>query len=800
MKKKLSFLSLFLALGTGLALVSCGGNQSSTPATTATTTGESSSSSSGGDEPTPTVYWEEEDAAHVAQEYKGVANSGTEGINLSGISSAERASLLGDVEAWGLKNHLLGIPLFGDGGWELYSSRVSSPLNKQYVANYGYGILREGRITAAMNATQEPIEAYREYLHLGLSQADGELNPFDSNNSSASNLLGYCQTALYGQRLVKDGNGSYEARFEWYGSLADGEPEPLDWDETTQTATKWKVKVRTGSDANPVTYKTLSTATINGTNVSSFNNVGIKAEDYVNAYRVLMNGKNTYSYATQYITDFVGAQEYYKATSDVKVFSSEDDAAWKKVGIKVLDNNHIEFDFTSSQTKTNAMLNLSTYGPVNEDFFKLVTYWSDDATFEPLNYGTTSTDKTLTPADTLLSTGPYTLKVYSAGTGSDNQIVYERNDDFIERKLENDSQYEVYSIKGVVMNINSNYSGTNGTTAVYNDYMDGKLDHSSIPTDKKSDWEGDHPEKYISGSTAISALQVNSTTEERWDELFGANGTNWENQNDYTYDSAKAATYVHKPILSNYDFLDGLYFCINREELANSLMLSPSSDWLAEAYMVDLDSGVSYINTAAHKRAVQDYLPETYGYSTAVAQAKFKSAMETLVQEGEYTAGTADNPTVISFDLQVMAESQKTRWANAVKNYMETAFNTACNSMGFKLVVNLPNAPTDYNEIYADMAAGCYDVCYGGINGGTGDAFGMTGCWLDSWDYGLQMSVGVSTMQDTGKGGIIYNGYSYSMQGIFYAVEYGSAVIIENGVCTGVATASSDEEDSTENA
>lgn len=734
------------------------------------------------DEETKNV-WATEDAAHVSEEVTGKANTGDAGIDLSGIPSADRASILGDVEAWARKNHLLGIPLFGDGGWSLYSKRIQSPIKKQYVPNYGFGILREGKVTASLNSTQEPNSAYADYIHLGVSEADGLLNPFDSNNSGASTMLSYISGTLYSQRLVKDGNGGYQAKYEWYDSLADGDPEPLDFNEQTQTATKWKVKVRTGTDSIPVKYKTTSTATINGTKVSTFNNRGVTAQDYVNAYRLLLNGFNKYSYATQSTTNYVGAAKYYEDTKNIKVFSPEDDAAWAKVGIKVLDDNHIEIDTTSSLTKTKFKVLTTSFTPVNEEFYKLVTDWN--GTFEPKNYGTSSSDKSLSPADTLLSVGPYTLKTYSAGTGGDNEIVFDRNDEWVDIKRENNDKYEIYSIKGIHYNVNSNYKGESGSNTQYNDFMAGKLDASPIPTDKKPDWEGDKPEKYISGNTSITSLQVNSTTKERWEQLFGKDGSNWKNQQDYTYDANKAAAYTIKPIMSNSDFLDGLFFSIDRQTLADDLMASPSSDWLAEAYLVDEDSGVSYDSTAAHKRAVKDWSPETYGYSTAIAQQKFSTAIDQLIADGSYKAGTKEKPTVITINLQVAGEVQKKNWANKVENFIETNFNAVGLDKGVKLDVVLPNPPANVLDVYAMMASGTYDLIWGGISGGTSDALRMIGPWLDDWNTGLGMSFGVDPK--TVDGSIHYKGQSYSMQGIYYAVEWGSPVIITDGVYVGEA-------------
>lgn len=786
MKGHKLFVSL-LSLTTLGSLASCRNSTSDTGNTSSGNSSSQESSSTPGEgrqkpEKAEGVY-AEEDAKHVDEEQLGAFNSGADGVNYSYLGAADRASILGDIESWAMDNHLLGIPLFGDGGWTLMNTRVQGPIGKTYLPNYGFGFQREGKITSAMTADQEPNAAYREFLHEGLSEANGELNQFDSNNSTSSDLLSYLNGALYGQRLVKDGNGGYKEEFEWYPSMAESEPTPLDLDSETNVATKWTVKVRNNSNMQ---FHTASTKSVNGTALSSFEGTKITAQDFVNAYQILLNGNNKNSYAPQYTTEFVGAAAYNSATNNTKVFSAEDDEAFKNVGIKAIDDTTLEFDFTYPMSKATVMMQLTSMAPVNKDFFKLVTLYDDASNYDPKAYGKNNSKGglNLTPADTLLSTGAYTLTTYEAGTASDREIVFTRNDTFIDRIIENNAQYEVYAIKGYVYKINSNYA--QDTHALYNEYLAGKVDAASIPTDQKNNWEGDKPGKYVTGNSSITSLQVNSTTAERWEEVFGKDGTNWENQDEFVYDEAKAKAYTVKPVMSNSDFLDGIYFSIDRESLADDLMANPSSDWLGDAYVLNVDDFVSYNSTAAHHRAVQNYAPDTYGFNRAVAQAKFTSAMKQLEAEGKYTPGTASNPTEITISIQIAAETQRANWANKVANFIEDNFNTAVGSKGYHLNVEVANPPSRVSDIYGILASGCYDLCWGGISGGTADAIGLVGCWLDNWPQGLQMSVGVSTSEDTGNYGIWYHGYSYSMEAMFWAIEYGGSVVIEDGVLTNI--------------
>lgn len=785
-KLNLGLLSLLTCLG----LTACNPKQG--PESTISSPSSSVPTSSSEPEPEKDI-WAEEDLAHVNQAYTGSLTTGSEGIDLSRLSSAERASILGDVEAWALKNHLLGIPLYGDGGWTLLSTRIKTPVGNNYVVGYGFGVAREGKITSGLPTDAESNPEYSNFLHEGLAEPVAEgLNPFDSNNTTSSSLISDLTATLYAQRLVKDGNGGFEKKYEWYPSLAESEPVPGDdYDETTKAAKTWNIKVRNDSQMQ---FHIKSAKSVGGTALSSFDGKKITAKSFVDAYRILLNKNILNSYASQYIADYEGAEAYNTASENVKVFTTQDDALFANVGIKALDDTTLQFKFKSPQTKTGVYLKTSL-SPCDADFFKLISNWSDSNpdNYDPKAYGRNASKlgADFTPKDTFLCSGPYYIDKYESGTGSDSQLVFKRNDNFIDRIKENNDKYEVYAIPGIVYNIKTSYSGESGVLNRYNDWLAKKVDSSSIPQEKKAEWEGEKPGKYNTGNGSVAALQVNSTTPERWDAVFGKNGANWSNPNNpYSYDEAKAKAYVKKPVLSNSDFLDGLYFSVDRVSIADALMANPSSNWLAEAYVMDLDSNVSYDETAAHKRAIKDYLPETYGYNRAVAQSKFKSAMDALVAAGKYQAGTATKPTEIHLGIQLYRETQKTNWGTKVAQMMEETFNSVCLEKGFKLVIEFPTIPANPMDSYAIIASGCYDLAMGGISGGTADAFGMVGCYLDSFDYGFQLSVGPDTNADTGKNGIKYNGKSMSMQAAFYAIEMGSPVLITDGKFVGPVPAS----------
>ena len=107
---KTKFLATILALTSTMALVSCKSNDT---AKTTPTTSSNSSHTEDPDDTNANGEWYEEDEKHVSEEIKGAYSSGASGVFFSDATAAEKASVIGDVESWAKKNHILGIPLFG---------------------------------------------------------------------------------------------------------------------------------------------------------------------------------------------------------------------------------------------------------------------------------------------------------------------------------------------------------------------------------------------------------------------------------------------------------------------------------------------------------------------------------------------------------------------------------------------------------------------------------------------------------------------------------------------------------------
>ncbi len=763
-KSKATFVSL-LSL---LMLVGCGGKTTEPPAT---------------EKPT-----EIEPVAPTDEKPTYTGSTYTGDLNLTGLSAAEKQNLLGQMEAYAQKNHLTGIPLYGSGGYTLISERISLPTSG-CVDNYGFGVLREGKITKNMDADQEPVEAYRGYYHSAADSVQNNLSSIDASDTGTSTLVNYITSSLFNTRLKKnkDSGKTYDDSYEWYDSLAlDDEPVPLDEDyATTHSSKKWKIRVKTGKNSG-LKFKTLSDKSIDNVKISSFNDKEVTVDDYIFALKLMM----TYSYGNYYwfqyaedTSSIVGAGDYLNATVEDGLTSDAAKEAWKNVGYKKLDDETIEVEFTYPTDTFGAMYRLSEHllSPINEDFYRLVTTLSgtaaiDSEGFDNGHYAKTVTAEAnggvaLTPADTTLSLGAYTIKSYNTGTGTDNQLIFVKNEDWVDTVSEKaETGYDIYQIPGIVVNINA--AMKQDPMANYKNFKAGKTDTSSIPSAAQQDEAGDKPYKYFEKGDSVWKLQVNALNQAEWENIFKKDGevySEYQTENEVDY-------YQCKPIMSNDNFVNGVYTAINRVELANLVGADVGDSFFSDLYEIDPINHVSYNSTEAHKEAMKNYYPDSHGYNLEAAQQLFSKAIDEEVALGHYKAGTKENPTVISVQIAYQTESQISEEGSAIQGYIENAFNAVALDKGFKLSVE-NYAPAEWSDIYYTMTlVGKFDFAFASISGSTLDPLNFMNTLCSNSRSTFTLSWGAHTNWVTGD--IVYDGNAYSYDAMYEALVLGDAEIV----------------------
>ena len=688
MKKKSFLLIASLALVSTLGLstlAACGETSSSAPATSETPTTSAPVSS----EETPKVS--------AAMGYdsgtfdvEGLQGGGSGAFSYAAESYAVKTEILGKLEAYAYNNALTGLPLFENGGYVMYNSRITKG-SENYIPGYGFGILAEGSIKSDL-PTETKTE-WKKYLHTSDASDPASINALDDSGSQVSDLYSYISSSYWDVKMRAD-----KAGYEWYGNLAkEDKPVAVDADPATGMAQTWKFHVRTGADG--LKYRTGSDKR------TAWDNKPVELEDYVNAFKVLLTKKNNLYRGAEMAgkTDYSGikgASTYFNSSADG--FNA---TAWENVGVKSGTDEggaYLEITLAAPTTQFYAMYALSSqlYTPIPAQFIE------DIGGIE--NYGKYSKDKSTAPIDNILSLAPYTLEYWQ----EDQVITFKKNDTWFGLNL--DGFKNRYTIPGIKISIIK--AAASDPNAVFKEFLANKLDSAGIPSDYLDQYKND-PRATTTTGDAVFKLNINSTTEEEWEALFGEHGS--------VARTAKGDYWNVKPWMSNKNFLDGLMYSINRKEIAEKYGSNPSCDYFGSAYMSDPENGQSYNGTQEHKDALIEAGLETeaslagnklYGYRLEVAKEKFSAAINELK-----TAGKIKDGDTLEIDVWWMYPQHTTRYGADVKTYLETAFNNsaAAKSGNIKLQVNNDAVETWSDVYYKHLMVGQFDLGFGSISGNT---------------------------------------------------------------------------------
>ncbi len=699
-------------------------------------------------------------------------NAANGAYNYVASSYDERAKITGILEEYALKNHLTGLTLYGDGGYSLASSRLKYPYS-DYLTGYGFGLARYGSIDASDSKFQivdddATISGVNEFYHGYDSTPITTLNALDSDGSQVSDYWSYFESSLFGTRIKNDDTSASNLTTEWYPILAKTMPVAVNKNESTGLASKWRFQLRTGA-SDGIKYKTESDKR------TKWNNVDVKAEDYVYALKVLLTKKVGYYRASQYTSGdatIVGASAYYAASSD-GMDTEKAKEAWKGVGFKLVnedgsdwseaqDKAFIEIEYVTPCNEFNSYYRLSDalIAPINADFYAEVCGTGED--FKPENYANQSEDKSTTAADNVLSVGAYTLKRINGANNGD--IVFVRNADWYETTA-ND---KLYQIKGYKFRFDTNLN--QDALASINHFKAKECDSASIPSsvwDEFSSDSGDYWVKKLSGNSSTYKMNVNGCTQERWEQLFGETGS--------IATTSKSDYWNVKPIMSNSDFLDGVWFSTNRTAIADSMHKNRASDYFSEAYMADPETGVSYNSTSYHKAAAEAYSTtdaagnNTYGFDLATAKTYFGRAAKALTDAGTYKAG--DKITLYTY---YQAQSQINQWGNTWAQTIVEAFNEAAKP--YSLTLEIKNEAVDvwYNVYYTKMMVGQFDFAFGSISGNTLNPLNFLEVLKSDNSSGFTLNWGVDTSEVSSD--LVYDGKAWSFDALFNVANSGGMV------------------------
>lgn len=681
-------------------------------------------------------------------------------LSYQGATTDQRTELLATEESWLLRNHVAGIPMFDSGGLEEFSSRITLPTRK-YIANYGFGTGN-----ASLDATgtmyngtiNESVEAWKSYFHSANTSDAGTFNGWDSSGSAesdrnASIAASYFDTHMNG---TKDG-------YVWRQLLSKTDrPIMLNKaggtavDYTAGTTSKyWRVKVKTGDDGG-IVYNVASTS-----GHAAFNGRKVVLEDYLTPFKAMCD------YNLKRAAD-LGAGSYGIAgvaaytSAQASKFGSGD---WSKVGIQLnATEGSIDFEFLTPRTQFQAMygLNNSMYSPTPEDFFLAIGSGANDA--EKRKSGVSAWGKIVSGSDNyhtldnIISVGAYVPEYWE----KDKRLVMKKNPNYVYASEIN--------FDGSVEDI---ISGTEYGTVTYNMFLDNRLDVVGIPSSQVATHKNDANTLKTAGDS-VWCMNFNSCDETEWEYYFGENGVVAKHE--------KKNYWALKPLLSDPDFLDGVYFSIDRQTMEKKTGRTAGMSPLSDAYAVDGESGLSYRNTEAGKSAIRDYTSvNAYGYDLATAKTLFQKAVARLEAKGVLTPGTEAEPTEIDFTMDWMYTSIITQMGGDYKAYVEDAFNSACPK--YKLVMqNVAYGDVDYNITYNKVKTGDYDAMMGSISGSTLDACSFLSVYSSdsTLNQGFHLNYGVRTDIVNEADPLVYDGKSWSFDAL-YTASVGTA-IVQNGL------------------
>ena len=690
-----------------------------------------------------------------------VATSGTFDSYVAS-SYAEREEILGKLEKYAMENALTGLVLYDDGGYVKYADRVKipTPVKKdsqgndiervgtkqhEYVVGYGFGIVSEGTLDGSLgNANiQNPT-----YYHTFETSDPGTLNYMNDKGSVVGGYHGYVSGGYFSTRLDAAKTG-----YEWYPQLGTEanidekglyRPTPLNTNEATGLATKYRIYVRTGADLK---YNTLST----NAKVSGFAGREVALDDYLTPFKELHNQKNGMARGAENLSGAAaikGMAEYYAATA-----TGYNEAAWNNVGVKTgtdAKGSYLDFEFVTPTTPFYAMYYLSSslYAPIPAEFLTAVGGINAYQSFGADGTG-------LTPVDTTLSTGPYCVESWT----SDASFTFKKNE-----LMSNEANGGAnrYQIPGLHIDILA--AATTDPLAAWKEYKAGNLDGCGIPQDVLQEALGEKGTQTTKGSSTTK-LNVNTCTPEEWEYLFGENGTITQ--------TAKDDYWEVKPALSNEDFLKGIDLSLNRVLYAENHGVTPSLNYFSDAYLSDPEAGTSYNATQTHKdvlNAIYGEDVDTYGYNPDKAIEHFKKAMEELMAAGDYKEGDT-----IKIEIAWQAESQIDKSGAEIKEMLEEVFNDEA-VCGGKVKLEVENvAVAVWSDVYyKKMMIGQFDIGFGGISGNTLNPLNFMEVLKSDNSSGFTLNWGPNTNDPAVL--IEHNGKQYTYDALWQAADTGALI------------------------
>jgi ABC-type oligopeptide transport system substrate-binding subunit len=573
--------------------------------------------------------------------------------------------------------------MFANGGFALYSDRMQLPVD-EYVAVMGMGTsfatMSADDSTVLMDDGEFGVAGEYTY-RTTLSGNPPTFNQWTYDDATSSDVISLFTGALYDYEFNADKTG-----YVVVPSMAASVPDPVDGemlDSGTYVSKTWQITLR--DDLVWSFHDDIDT--------TGFDMV-IDANDYVYTYQLALDlewfravsGGGDFLNATQ---EVVGAQAYVDAGGSLDGGTGD----WATVGINLIDDLTFEFVFENDMSEWNVKYWLSSFvmTAISEDLYDAV---GDQ-------YGTSAT--------TIAGSGIYDLDYYEA----DKVLRYSKNDTFAQA----DTYFFTHYTQMIIEE----------SATRFDEFIAGKTDSATLPSEDYEDY-ANHPGLVrIPGATTFRMMINGLGTEEAQREQF------------------PDGSWIPEPILANQDFKMALYFAIDRLKLAEEVLKTSTTQMylFSDAYLVDAELGIPYRDTDAGISVGDGLSPSTNGYNEDAAIAYWKLAIDQMIADGSYEAGTIANPTAIDIDFLITSGSAS---MVLLGEYIESAFEAAFTDSEHNIYVDIHVTMADFPyNYYSHMMPGEFDLAYGGISGSTLDAASFLDTYSSDNRSGFTLNWGITT-------------------------------------------------------
>lgn len=577
-EKKLKKLFMFLmAAFLLIGIAACGGNATTEEPTDAPTTGETTTEAPTTQAPTTQAPTTQAPTTEDMFPEEPTYPSGL--LNYKFQTSDIRHTFMAAAEKFLMNNMYGGVPLFANGGFALYSSRLQLPVDS-FIPVMGWGTAfatMSADDSTVLMADGEPGEA-GEYTYRTTSTTNPvTFNQWLYDTSTDSDYMGFYYDAPYTYHFNEEKTG-----YEVVPSMMASNPIPVD-SEFTDTGKEisktWQFEVKEGLEwfFHP------------DTDISYITDTTIDANDFVETFKYAL--ANNWFRAVSGGGDFINSASSIEGAAEFNADSQNDDvvADWDAVGINLIDDNTFEFVFENNQSEWNVRYFMGSFvmSPVQ---LEMVEELGD-------SYGTNNL--------TVAYHGAYYVDYYEA----DKTVVFAKNPNY--------HTPDEYFYTGYEWQI------INDAAIRFQEFEAGKLEAVTLPTENYDDYKNHPGLKRIPGATTFRMMINGLGTETAQQEQF------------------PGSTWVPEPILADDNFKMALFHAVDRRYLAEDVLKTSQTQMylFTDAYLVEAEEGIPYRQTPQGQTVGEGLAPGSNGYNKDAAIAYWELAVEALVDDGVYSSG-----------------------------------------------------------------------------------------------------------------------------------------------------------------